>query len=264
MTVSPLPSFPILEAANDTAIERFEMYDDLPQPITSLREADEPKTETTEDILKTLHEALEESEKYSNPYFLAKQTTRPTGHCLPKFSQGFAEISPFGTPFVSPATEQNYLVSHQIPPLQTIPSHPNLPPALQSHDSHSNLTSFIPSIHPSQVTSAQHINFINSLSHAERKIFQQYSTTFIKGHESRLSRLIGKKVKIRRKASGKRFRDPQSGLNIIRAATCVACYKQKKKCVRFGSENCVRCIKRNVACVPRLDKRCQKILQQKM
>lgn len=77
------------------------------------------------------------------------------------------------------------------------------------------------------------------------------------GHERIGS--IGKKGK-RRRATGRATIDPASGKKLITAATCVECYKAKKKCIySLGSEVCFRCAKKGGKCVKRVDRRCQKI-----
>lgn len=72
-----------------------------------------------------------------------------------------------------------------------------------------------------------------------------------------LTKAVGKTKS--RRATGKTSYDP-SGKKVITAATCVACFKSKKRCIyRLGADRCVLCDKRNQECVKRVDRRCQKV-----
>lgn len=64
----------------------------------------------------------------------------------------------------------------------------------------------------------------------------------------------------RKRATGKVSYDKNSGKKVITAATCVACFRSKKKCIyTVGSDSCTLCSKRGQACIKRIDRRCQKI-----
>lgn len=70
---------------------------------------------------------------------------------------------------------------------------------------------------------------------------------------------VGKKTN-RRRATGIATIDPKTGKKIITAATCMDCYKAKKKCLyTLGFDSCTRCQKRGQTCVKRVDRRCQKV-----
>lgn len=73
-----------------------------------------------------------------------------------------------------------------------------------------------------------------------------------------LNSMVGKKK--HKRATGKVSYDKDSGKKVITAATCVACFRSKKKCIyRVGSDSCTLCAKRNQPCIKRIDRRCQKI-----
>lgn len=64
----------------------------------------------------------------------------------------------------------------------------------------------------------------------------------------------------RKRATGKVSYDKNSGKKVITAATCVACFRSKKKCIyTVGSDSCTLCSKRGQTCIKRIDRRCQKI-----
>jgi len=64
----------------------------------------------------------------------------------------------------------------------------------------------------------------------------------------------------RKRATGKVSYDKNSGKKVITAATCVACFRSKKKCIyTVGSDSCTLCTKRGQTCIKRIDRRCQKI-----
>jgi len=76
-----------------------------------------------------------------------------------------------------------------------------------------------------------------------------------------LESMVGKtSSRNRKRATGKVHYDKSSGKRVITAATCVACFRSKKKCIyTVGSDSCTLCSKRNQPCVKRIDRRCQKI-----
>jgi len=76
-----------------------------------------------------------------------------------------------------------------------------------------------------------------------------------------LEQVVGKASnRNRKRATGKVSYDKNSGKKVITAATCVACFRSKKKCIyTVGSDSCTLCTKRGQTCVKRIDRRCQKI-----
>jgi len=81
------------------------------------------------------------------------------------------------------------------------------------------------------------------------------------GMDFTLESVVGKSsARNRKRATGKVSYDKNSGKRVITAATCVACFRSKKKCIyTVGSDSCTLCSKRGQPCVKRIDRRCQKI-----
>jgi len=157
----------------------------------------------------------------------------PTNNHLPPLNMG--DIPPMSSS-ISPAAEfYNYGVPSPMTPMT-----PQMSPLIS----------------PNPEVSGYNHGFYSASDFANALALSHYFPQELRVRAS-YQKFVGKER--RKRATGKTSYDKQ-GKKVITAATCVACFKSKKKCLyQMGASKCTLCSKRNQECVQRIDRRCQKI-----